>query len=427
MARNLTTGLQRGLRQSIAGGLGAGDIFSTASLDLNFARHKSLDSRITFSRASSGTYVDAAGVIRTAGNNVARFDHNPTTGESLGLLVEESRTNLLEYSETITSWSQTVGGGVVLTANSASDPAGGSTATLIENDGVAGFVGDATSWALNTTYTISGYLKAGTGDKASILLYSAGGNSGNWNNETSNVAVTFDLTNGTSEAFSGAVAPTSSSITDAGNGWWRCSITATCTGANTNSQQLIRNVSGVTDGIYAWGFQIEAGSFPTSYIRTEGSTVTRSADVASITGTNFSSWYNQTEGTVFSASRHKAVTARTLAFTDGTASNAMQQYLLASTAAMDSYVSGTWQGSGSASTTFTSNQQFKVISTIQTNSGVTAVDGTLGTVDTSYGIPTVDRLLIGQSRSSDNTNGTIARLTYWPTRLSNDTLQTITR
>jgi hypothetical protein len=62
------------------------------SLDLRFADNKSLvdavtgASLITFNRASSGTYTDSAGVIQTASNNVPRFDHNPTTGESLGLL-----------------------------------------------------------------------------------------------------------------------------------------------------------------------------------------------------------------------------------------------------------------------------------------------------------------------------------------------------
>jgi hypothetical protein len=57
------------------------------SLDLNFARTKRLDPRITYSRASSGTYVDENGLIQSVATNVARFDHDPVTGESLGLLV----------------------------------------------------------------------------------------------------------------------------------------------------------------------------------------------------------------------------------------------------------------------------------------------------------------------------------------------------
>ena len=71
------------------------------SLDLQFANQLSLIDRIsgqqlvTFTRASNGTYTDSAGVLQTAATDVPRFDHDPTTGESLGLLVEEQRTNLL--------------------------------------------------------------------------------------------------------------------------------------------------------------------------------------------------------------------------------------------------------------------------------------------------------------------------------------------
>jgi len=62
-----------------------------------------------------------------------------------------------------------------------------------------------------------------------------------------------------------------------------------------------RDVSGNgTSGIYVWGAQIEASSFPTSYIPTTSATVTRAADVASMTGANFSSWFNgNKKGTLF--------------------------------------------------------------------------------------------------------------------------------
>jgi hypothetical protein len=61
--------------------------------------------------------------------------------------------------------------------------------------------------------------------------------------------------------------------------------------------------------IYFWGAQLEVGAFPTSYIPTTTSTVTRSADVASITGSNFSSWYRQDEGTMFIENRRDRTTA----------------------------------------------------------------------------------------------------------------------
>ena len=69
------------------------------TLDLNFAATKTLDRRITFTRDSIGTYTDELGIVRTAPNNTPRFDYDPTTRESLGLLIEESRINLFTYSE----------------------------------------------------------------------------------------------------------------------------------------------------------------------------------------------------------------------------------------------------------------------------------------------------------------------------------------
>ena len=66
------------------------------SLNLDFTNSRELDPRITFSRASSGGYFDANGIYRQAAPNEARFDHDPVTGECKGLLIEESRTNLLK-------------------------------------------------------------------------------------------------------------------------------------------------------------------------------------------------------------------------------------------------------------------------------------------------------------------------------------------
>ena len=72
------------------------NVFPSVSLD--FENSKTLDPRITFTRSSVGTYVGADGLIKTAAVSEARFDHNPTTGESLGLLIEEQRTNSFLYS-----------------------------------------------------------------------------------------------------------------------------------------------------------------------------------------------------------------------------------------------------------------------------------------------------------------------------------------
>jgi hypothetical protein len=68
---------------------------SDPTLDLNFAGARALDPRVTFTRSSVATRVGPDGLLQTVAPNVARFDHSPTTRESLGLLVEEQRTNLL--------------------------------------------------------------------------------------------------------------------------------------------------------------------------------------------------------------------------------------------------------------------------------------------------------------------------------------------
>lgn len=78
------------------------------TLDLNFAATKTLDSRITFTRTSSGSYFDSNGVIQIATTNTPRFDHHPVTKESLGLLIEEQRTNLLLNSATLSTQSVAV-------------------------------------------------------------------------------------------------------------------------------------------------------------------------------------------------------------------------------------------------------------------------------------------------------------------------------
>ena len=102
------------------------------SLDLDFANTRCLDPRITFSRASTATFVGADGLIQTAATNVARFDHDPVTRESLGLLVEEARTNLITYSEQLnnTGWFKNL---VTVSANAGVAPDGTFTADQVSN------------------------------------------------------------------------------------------------------------------------------------------------------------------------------------------------------------------------------------------------------------------------------------------------------
>tara|TARA_B100001093_G_scaffold487080_1_gene523018 strand:- start:39 stop:1865 length:1827 start_codon:yes stop_codon:yes gene_type:complete len=267
------------------------------TLDLNFAATKTLDRRITFTRDSLGTFTDDMGIVRYASNNVPRFDHDPTTGESLGLLIEESRTNQILYSTLHTdNWN--VSTGAILSNNTTETTAPDGTNTAgkwVPANGAIGWCSiynkSVISVTSGTTYTYSVWAKATHSDFTGFNI-SGDVRDGGGITITANFVLSGD----------GSVSGTydSASITKYPNGWYRCVATAT-SDATTNEEPGFRptaNGDG-TKGFYAWGYQVEAGSFPTSYIPTSGSTVTRAQDTAKITGTNFTDFFNKDEGTLF--------------------------------------------------------------------------------------------------------------------------------
>jgi hypothetical protein len=173
--------------------------------------------------------------------------------------------------------------------------------------------------------------------------------------------------------------------------------------------------------------QLEQGAFATSVIPTTTTALTRSADVASVN--TLSPWYNSVEGTLFadvaiaytvpSGSFPLAAT-----FTDGTVNNTIQLgYLTPTLASFEVAVGGVAQAGlfpSNVAVTRRTAGAYKVNDfAVSTNGGTVATD-TLGT------IPTVDRLRLGERVTGNNLNGYLRRITYYPRRLSNADLQTIT-
>ena len=232
MAKNLTTGLQRGLRQSIAGGLGTGDLFSTASLDLQFARHKSLDSRVTHTRQSSATYVDGDGVIRTAVTNL-----------------------LLQSEDFSTTW--TTNGTCSVSPDQAVAPNGELTADEITvNNGLANHITQPASITSGTTYTLSAYVKAGT--ISSITLRTAITGSDGY--------IVYAFATDSISIATPALISSASSVS-LGNGWHRLSMQYTPTVSGTAG---IRMGGGNTNNgtFYLWGAQLEESSTVGQYVKT---------------------------------------------------------------------------------------------------------------------------------------------------------------
>ena len=251
------------------------------SLDLNFAGSQKADPRITFSRASSATYFDEKGVMRTAPAGVPRIDHDPVTGECKGLLIEEQRTNLLTYSEQFdnVAWAKS---SATITANTATAPDGLMTADKFETTGDgASYLYQGKTLTQGQEYTLSVFVKYVSGNGVVWLRdFTELGNA------------QFDIVNGTAYNVSGIA--TKPQITAFDNGWYRISAVFKPTIATGNHNMSCAHPSSPSPGqvFYSWGAQLEVGSFPTSYIRTETSQVTRAADAAVMTGTNFSDWAN---------------------------------------------------------------------------------------------------------------------------------------
>ena len=244
-------------------------------------------------------------VLMTAPAGVARFDCDPITGKSLGLLLEESRTNLLLYSATFSNaaWTLT---NATLTAAATIAPDGTQTAfNLVSNTstGLQAIAQTVTKAASALAYTSTVHFKANQYTYSWLQISDGAGNG---------AIVYFNLTTGAistavagvGTAFTALFATTPTSI---GNGWYRCNITGTSNTATSLVTQFGSSTNGTSNsvvgdgysGVFIWGAQLEAGSFATSLIPTVASTVTRAADQASMTGTNFSSWYNQAQGTVY--------------------------------------------------------------------------------------------------------------------------------
>jgi hypothetical protein len=410
------------------------------SLDLRFAENKSLvdsvsgQNLITFTRASTGTFVDSDGVVRSAGNDVPRFDHNPLTGECLGLLPEEQRQNLLLRSEEFeTTWSTSnlLAFGSGSEVNAAVAPNGTLTADkLIENTTASAThnVSQAITFTSGTTYTLSVYAKtAGRNIRLGLPVAAFG----------SAVSATFDLTTGSLTAT--ANSPTATSISALPDGWFRISITAsaTSTASATPSFNLISGANSITytgdgtSGIYLWGAQLEAGSGPpTSYIPTTGTAATRTADVASVTGTNFSSWYRQDEGTMFVQSVPVSTIGNGVFGVDDTTNNERWRIGHSGTSAggMTVVDGGVVQAALSTLASVAPlGATMRAAGAYRLNDFSCSVNEVQATPDTSGTVPTVTQATIGTAQATTYNNGPIRRLTYWPTRLPNSTLQSITQ
>lgn len=360
-------------------------------LNLDFANVKRLDPRVTFTRASTATYVGSDGLIKTAADNEARFNFDPVTRESLGLLIEESRTNA--FSNSTFSSNNKNGTSIVETPNAFMAPDGTMTATRIQAD--------------NINYYNSEFPSSTVAGQHAVYSY--------WIYVNSAVRITTRL------SVDHVITLKDHTVKP---GVWTRIFHATSGAASAAGLQIQPSMfrdSGLID-VYVWGFQLENGSFPTSYIPTSGSTETRAADVASITGANFSSWYNQSEGTVLFKATTLTTDSKTFFYLCD-ASSATNERIVHDTTSLSIRSSGTVisNRSISASHPYNSAIAYKV------NDFATSDRGSVQTVSSGAVPSSVDiAYFYHPIYSHVHASGHISRFAYYDKRLSNENLRALT-
>jgi hypothetical protein len=358
------------------------------------------------------------------------------------LLVEEGRQNLWNNSNDFTVWTkQTSSPGVVgvatTTATTSPDgtfnayryfveAGGGSFYSIFR--GVAGI-------SSNTSYCFSVFAKAGEISSIVLIVFDGVGTSSgiSFNLNTGSAGVAFNGSNTTIGA--------GTTITNYGNGWYRCAVVFSST-ISGNGFQFKTDLPGppsVGQGLFVYGAQLEQGSFPTSYIPTVASTVTRTADNASMTGSNFSSWFNPNEGTVYCSGKLGSSALESSILTISSAPSSPSNILRYTYVPGTTFSTTRWLGIRSSSTIFDSlgfNQEkipvrsnFKVSGCYKLNDFSSVLNGGPVFSNTVGGeVPIVNRLHIADNNGFTSfLNGTISQLTYYPSRLSNTQIQTLTK
>lgn len=414
-----------------------------STLSLDFTKMSALDSRFTFTRSTTATYINSSGYVATmaaAATNdptKARFDYNPTTLAPNGLLIEGQTTNLTKRSDNAftNSYWETTSSNVDAADSAVTSPTGvASTAsTLTERYALGASVsrhihqltGEFTP-TVATSYTMSAWVKQPASAAiryVQLAFWTAGFGA--------NAYMNYDIQAGT--VGTGGAAISASTITAYPSGWYRITATAPATATGSSGFQLgFSTTSGavrtetytVTAGsekaIYLWGAQVEAGVGASSYIPTVASQVTRALDSCIMSGTSFSSWFNATQGTLLTTWSSTSIpSGRYATINDGSTSNQIW------TGYSESAIyNGSFQASFGTATTANG----KVAIAYALNDAAWCLSGGTVSTDTSVTLPTgLNQVTFGaNSAGGAQVNTSLKTIKFFPTRLSSAQLIAMT-
>ena len=373
---------------------------STLSLDFTTGV---LDPRLTFTRSTTGTFINSSGYVTSAAINAPRFDYDPTTLAPRGLLIESASNNLLNWSESFASsggtnnnWADTS----ITRTTGQTDPANGTTAIRFTASAGNATVISTAAIGTSAQRTFSIWLRRVTG--------------------TGNIQFTTD--NGATW--------TTQAITAS---WVRYTFAAT-----TAAQRVGIRIVTSADAIEMWGAQLENGNGSSSYISTGASQGSRAADSCVMTGTNFSSWFaGATEGVFYAEYEAPRFLGGSDYFCLGTvyaAGTFIGMNLANSTRYPQALISpgGGFRVSGGISVA-ASTPMKHAAKWSGVNNVLVFANGAVGTAHSATsGTPTLTMFSIGSSSTSgtaatgDYLNACVRRVKFWPVALPNSQIIAIT-
>lgn len=395
---------------------------STLSLDFTTGV---LDSRLTFTRSTTGTYINSSGYVTSAAINAPRFDYDPTALTPRGLLIEGSSANVILYSQDFSqaTWSKTN----ATATNPTTAPDGTTSAYLLTSTTAGGVISQTHGPTGNATSTYSIYVKQGTAAYCDMYIYDATAGATRLQVRFTFATKSFTATVGSNPQYQ-----------ELRDGWFRISATGTTFSTTNNIISYLYvglAVAGTT--YYGWGAQLEPGAGASSYIPTTVSTGSRGADVCYIANVDYGF---TTNGGTYLAEWHRGSN-----ITTGSTNNnafatdyASGRWLgIYTTGAGSTGTAGSWSGylNSSGAVSGINKMAVSYSSWVASASGNTSLNGgaivsgtlTLGTTPTY--------LFIGAASATspyngggfrDPLNNCVRQIKYWPSVLPNAQLQSLT-
>ena len=364
------------------------------------------------------SYIESGATTGKAGllENEPRIDF--TGGGCGSLLLEPQRTNIITSSEYLGTGFE-IGSSTSIDHNDIASPDGYKSASKVTfgAQGIQDYFRFQFTNTANATYVGSIFLKRGSFDEINVRV---SGNAVGMDGQA-----IFNLANGTFRSELGSVTP---KMEDYGNGWYRCSV-GDGTNATIASPSFRVSNQGLEPGfVYAWGAQLEAASYPTSYIPTHGNIVTRSGDVCN--GAGDASTFNSAEGVLYAevAALANDGTNRRIVISDGSYNNNVQIYYYPPSNRIRTLVNSGGIVSFDSNYTLSDVTEYhKFAVRYKQNDFSLWVDGVEVGTDTSGNTPSVLNQLNFNDGGGSNFYSKTKQVFYFPTALTDEECSALTQ